>query len=355
MLTYLEVHLYYIIPPTICLFLLFYPILSKYEKNKIFILSLLAVVYTTPWDNYIVYRKAWWYRNDAVIAVIGFIPFEEYLFFVLQTTLTTLWTSLCTRQNLHALQLRPIERRKKILFYYLPLIIFASLFVWGLIYAIPNTKTFYLGCFLWWSMPVVFLLWFIAGTYVINGIKTFAIAVIVPAIYLCYVDVIALKHDVWHINEATSLEIFPIANLPIEEIIFFFVSNSIVALASSAFDRAQAIIDTFHRQPINVKAKNGFFMQMFLHTQELFVASFSKQTQAHEQIVNDLNVVAETTKKKMKYFSWVLCLFSNGQFATNQNLVEYISLKRKHCFFSFHFRCLTRLIRSFCVLSYTQR
>ena len=43
----------------------------------------LAVVYTTPWDNYLVATGVWYY-NPALVTgiVIGYVPIEEYTFFV---------------------------------------------------------------------------------------------------------------------------------------------------------------------------------------------------------------------------------------------------------------------------------
>ena len=55
------------------------------------ITALVAVIYTTPWDNYLVASGVWGYPRSQVSGVIlGYVPLEEYLFFVLQTVLTSL-------------------------------------------------------------------------------------------------------------------------------------------------------------------------------------------------------------------------------------------------------------------------
>ncbi len=52
----------------------------------------LAVLYTTPWDNYLVATGVWYYNPDLVTGiVIGYVPIEEYTFFVLETILSGLW------------------------------------------------------------------------------------------------------------------------------------------------------------------------------------------------------------------------------------------------------------------------
>ncbi len=49
----------------------------------------LAVVYTTPWDNYLVATRVWYYDPRLLLNIqLGFVPLEEYLFFILQTLLT---------------------------------------------------------------------------------------------------------------------------------------------------------------------------------------------------------------------------------------------------------------------------
>ena len=59
---------------------------------------LVAIVYTTPWDNYLVATNVWWYDPQLVSGVtIGWVPIEEYTFFVLQTIMTGLWLLLLAR------------------------------------------------------------------------------------------------------------------------------------------------------------------------------------------------------------------------------------------------------------------
>jgi len=55
--------------------------------------ALIAIVYTTPWDNYLVATGVWYYNPARIWGlVLGYVPLEEYLFFVLQTVLGGLVT-----------------------------------------------------------------------------------------------------------------------------------------------------------------------------------------------------------------------------------------------------------------------
>ncbi|MBN2146972.1 MAG: lycopene cyclase domain-containing protein, partial [Anaerolineales bacterium] len=48
----------------------------------------IALVYTTPWDNYLVATGVWWYNPALVTGLrLWYVPVEEYTFFVLQTLL----------------------------------------------------------------------------------------------------------------------------------------------------------------------------------------------------------------------------------------------------------------------------
>ena len=49
------------------------------------LLAFVALVYSTPWDNYLVPVGIWGYGGVAVIGAIGLVPVGEYAFFVTGT------------------------------------------------------------------------------------------------------------------------------------------------------------------------------------------------------------------------------------------------------------------------------
>jgi lycopene beta-cyclase len=52
-------------------------------------LTVIAVIYTTPWDNYLVATGILHYEPNLVLGFnLGYVPIERYAFFVLQTLLT---------------------------------------------------------------------------------------------------------------------------------------------------------------------------------------------------------------------------------------------------------------------------
>lgn len=313
MLTYLQVHLFYTLPPTIFLWLIYRPFMTAFDKFKITVLCVIAVIYTTPWDNYIVFHKAWWYRNDAIIGTIGYVPIEEYFFFVIQTFCTAVFTSLMTRWLQHAKYLRPPSPFKRLCVCYIIITATAPLVFLSWKHAIPATKTFYIGALLWWSLPVLMYLWYVCGVFVVNRIFTFLMCICVPSIYFCWVDLIALRADVWHINEETSLEIFFIADLPVEEILFFFISNTIVVTASFGFDRANVIIDTHFKESINMNETSCF--RRFTRNLRLnFSATILDESDLDKSLLNDLMVSLETAKHGSSPFPTMEGLLPQGKF-----------------------------------------
>lgn len=319
MLTYLEVHIYYTLPPTILLWLLFRPLIGQFDKIKILTLCALAVIYTTPWDNYIIYFKAWWYRKDAVIGRIGLIPIEEYLFFVIQTVFTTLWTMLCTRWTMNSLNLRKPSNR--MIFFIKRYIIISTLIILtitGWFHGSPNTKTFYLSAIAWWALPIIIFIWFMAGHYITKRYIAILISIVPPSIYLCYVDVIALRDGVWHINEATSLEILFFNDLPLEEIIFFFGSNTVIVFGSMALDKSSAVLNTYfndlwYKRALSESTK--ITERLFLYYKYLAKGAFTDEVDLSSSILDDIETCIKILNKKSKSFSISANLFSNGKSA----------------------------------------
>ena len=94
MISYLDVLLYFIAPPILILFgfTIFHKSKDKSDLLRgTFLLVVMALLWTTPWDNYLVASGIWSYGEGRVLGTIGYVPFEEYGFFCLQTLLVGLW------------------------------------------------------------------------------------------------------------------------------------------------------------------------------------------------------------------------------------------------------------------------
>ncbi|KAK9900028.1 terpenoid synthase [Cystobasidium minutum MCA 4210] len=250
LLTYWRVHLLYTIPPTLLLFFILRPLLSRRNIFSILFHVVIATLYTFPWDSYIIKNHAWTYADWAVMFTLAKVPIEEVFFFIIQSIFTSqlyLLLGMLQTPSQHLLYLSSSHSRataRKIA-YSIPLLALPAMGIAGWRAGIPETYTFYLGCILWWITPIMTFLWFIAGDHFLSRRTTSLLTIAIPTIYLCIVDTIALKAGTWHITERTSTGYFVWPDLPLEEATFFLLTNTLLTFGMSAFERCFAVIDVF--------------------------------------------------------------------------------------------------------------
>ncbi|CAH1725542.1 unnamed protein product [Aphis gossypii] len=244
MLTYTDIHLIYILPAVGVLTLITLPFINRWETSKIVIITAVALIYTTPCYNYSISYRARSYSPGRVKAVVGNVPVEEYLSVVLQTVLTSLWALLCLRWRLPFLNFNH-DKRSYQLIRWIPILLLSVAVAVGFKIAVPGQKTFYLGSILYWASPVIMLMWYGAGNYFVRNIKLSFMAIVIPTLYLLWVNRIALKENIWHLNKATSLNVIAMNGLPLEEVLFTVITTTMVVLAGTCYDKAYGMIVTF--------------------------------------------------------------------------------------------------------------
>jgi len=199
------------------------------------VITLIAVVYTTPWDNYLIARGVWGYGEGQTFATLGLAPVGEYVFFVLQPLFTALWLGQLTLRHgwpeAGLLDWRDGTRRLQAAsLRLLPRLLGGGLAVGiGLtgVLLLGTDRTFYLGAILAWAAPVFAIQWVVGLPQLLYKRRTVAIGVAVPTLYLWVIDRIALATGIWHISPVytTGVDLF---GLPIEEALFFVVTNLFV-------------------------------------------------------------------------------------------------------------------------------
>ncbi|HLG68972.1 MAG TPA: lycopene cyclase domain-containing protein [Chloroflexota bacterium] len=98
-MTYLQFLAVFVGIPILVLLLLLRRDLRSIPWLAIAALCIVALAYTTPWDNLLVASGVWSYPKERVAgAILGAVPIEEYGFFVLQTILASLLTLLVIRR-----------------------------------------------------------------------------------------------------------------------------------------------------------------------------------------------------------------------------------------------------------------
>lgn len=179
----------------------------------------LALVYTTPWDNYLVAHGVWRYDPARVSGVlIGYVPLEEYAFFVLEALLVALWWGRIAKATVAA-GTAPSRRLRLIAF----ALALAAWIISTAVLASGWKPATYLTLITSWALvPVMIQLAF--GADILWQYRRLVVSVVAPlGLYLCAADALAIRAGIWTISTGQSLNLF-IWNLPIEEAAFFFAT-----------------------------------------------------------------------------------------------------------------------------------
>jgi lycopene cyclase domain-containing protein len=193
----------------------------------IFVHVAMALVYTTPWDNYLVASGVWTYNPDLVTGILfGYVPVEEYTFFVLETIVAGLWWWFLARWvALPTSEFKPPSQAVRIwaagvLFVFW--VFFATLFFsgWG--------SGTYISITLFWALPAIIPQFFFGADILWHYRKLLTLTIVPMALYLSVVDIFALTAGTWTIAPSQSTGIMIGGVLPIEEVIFFFITNIMI-------------------------------------------------------------------------------------------------------------------------------
>ncbi|KAG2210269.1 hypothetical protein INT47_003254 [Mucor saturninus] len=309
MLTYMEVHLYFTLPVVGLLYFILKPFHSKQDNLKYQFLTAVAVTTASLWDNYIVYHKAWSYCPTCVVAVIGYVPLEEYMFFVIQTLMTVSFSNLVMRWHLPTFYIKPqVSVYQSLFVRFIP--IFGLLTIaykaWNV--AIPGKSLFYGGCILWYVCPVLALLWYGAGEYILRRPLAVLTSIVVPTIYLCWVDRYAIRAGTWDISLQTSTGKMVVPHLPLEEFMFFALINTVLVFAACAIDRAQAILHLFKTESVYKTHTQAPLVQRM---SELCWAFCLPDQMLNNETLQDLSISWDILKKASKSFYTASAVFSS--------------------------------------------
>jgi lycopene cyclase domain-containing protein len=186
----------------------------------------IALLYTTPWDNYLVATGVWTYDPALVAGVtIGWVPIEEYTFFIVQTILAGLWLLFLLRRL--PLDVSPVPLLPR--WRWGPVVALAP--IWAattgflLLGWRPGT---YLGLELGWALLPIMLQLGFGGDILRRYGRLVLLSTLGMTAYLSAADFIAIKSGTWNINTGQSLNALIGGVLPIEEVVFFLLTNTLI-------------------------------------------------------------------------------------------------------------------------------
>ncbi len=211
---------------------------------------ILAVVYTTPWDNYLVATGVWYYNPDLVTGIVlGYVPIEEYTFFVLETILSGLWWWFLARRLAP-----PIQEFKpsKTLVYASTGVLVLFLAIFTTLFFSDNQPITYLSITLFWALPAIFPQLLYGADILWHHRKLILLSILVPGTYLSLMDIIALTDTTWSIAKDQTTGILFFGILPLEEVVFFFITNILVVFGMTL------LLSTIGQQRFNAWKSNNY-------------------------------------------------------------------------------------------------
>lgn len=212
----------------------------------------LALSYTTPWDNYLISQGVWRYAEGTVLFRIGHMPFEEYSFIVLQSVLTALWLyrkplpdvepgaarspagpvgsaearpdggRLRARYTLPGLRNYPGPRARVV-----GTLFWGGVTLAGIALFLGPEATLYIGAILAWAAPGIAIQWATGGGYLWRVRRRLSLSILVPTLYLCLIDRLAVEWGLWQFS-AAKVTGWTVLGLPVEEATFFLLTNALV-------------------------------------------------------------------------------------------------------------------------------
>jgi len=187
---------------------------------------LLAVIYTTPWDNYLVATGVWYYNPKLVTGIVfGYVPIEEYTFFVVETVLSGLWWwFLARRLSPPSAEFKP--NKKLVVISSSILIVTWTIFTF--LFFSANQPITYLSITLFWALPAILPQLIFGADILWHYRKLVALAILIPGTYLSLMDIVALQATTWSISPAQTTRILFFGILPLEEVVFFFITNVLI-------------------------------------------------------------------------------------------------------------------------------
>lgn len=230
-MTYLQFHLVFTLPVLAVLAILHARRVVSGAWRWLGAVVALAVAYTTPWDNYLVYRGVWTYPETAVVGTIGFVPVEEYAFFVIQTLIAGLFY-LVLRARVVA-EARPAPMPA----WWRPALLatFLGLTALGIGLLVASTDhALYMGLILAWAPPVLAGMAFVGAQKVWDERVRAFISITVVTVYLWIIDRAAIGIGIWDIADPYRLHLDPLG-LPIEEATFFVVTTTLCVFGLALF------------------------------------------------------------------------------------------------------------------------
>jgi lycopene cyclase domain-containing protein len=230
-MTYLRFHLIFNLPVLIILAACTGTVSWSVEEIEALGLVLLAVmVFTTPWDNLAAKWGIWGFPRAKYSLRLGYLPIEEYAFFLLQS----LNVMLAVRALFHFFPDWELGQETDVGKWTL-ICLAASVIPWIFVAIQLRWLRRHFGArvnyanHLAWFLPVIYVQWILAPPLFWAHAGLLALVTATFGVYYTLADLAAVRAGTWFFDEKqiTGAKLGGI--LPWEEIAFFFLTSLLVA------------------------------------------------------------------------------------------------------------------------------
>jgi lycopene beta-cyclase len=181
-------------------------------------LAAVALVYTAPWDGWLIRHHVWGYPPGSVLGTVAVVPIEEYLFMIGQTLMTGCWMLAVGRAPGASLAGHGWRRPVHTLGWLLAAGAGALLTTRG--------HSLYLGAIVVWFAPLL-ALQAAFGADVLRVARTWRVTGLAVTVALWVSDGVAIHEHAWHVSAAYTVGLRPFG-LPLEEAVFFLLTNVLI-------------------------------------------------------------------------------------------------------------------------------
>ena len=230
-MTYLRFHLIFNLPLLIALAALSGAAPWTSGEIEALGLVLLAVLlFTTPWDNLAAKWGIWGFPREKYSVRLGYLPIEEYAFFLLQSVNVM----LAVRAIFHFEPDWQLGQQTQVGKWTL-ICLAASLIPWTLVAIQLRWLRHKCGprvnyaAHLAWFLPVVYAQWVLAPPLFWEHAGLLALVTAAFGIYYTLADLVAVRAGTWFFDEKQITGVKLGGVLPWEEIAFFFLTSLLVA------------------------------------------------------------------------------------------------------------------------------
>ncbi len=200
--TYPRLHLFLMIPALLLMFVPPLP-LSNFPdptmKNFPYIISVVliafAFAFSAPWENFLGYMGVLHFNESAALGALGYIPYEEYFWWVDHSLLAAFWV-------MSIMPCKPVPKsgNPHVLFRIIGVLFSLGMTYYGYYLYDSNGPTLYVSVTLMFIFPVFAIQFLVCGHLLRQYPREWLLGILVPSIHTILIDRYALHVGIWNIS-----------------------------------------------------------------------------------------------------------------------------------------------------------